>query len=484
VGGTSTASVSGSVFTVNSGVTATISGMTIQYGQTGNGGNGGGINNSGTLTATNDTISSNTATKAGGGISNNGGNLTATNDTISSNTAPIGGGIFNIRGTLTATNDTISNNTATKAGGGIFNISGTLTATNDTISNNTAVYGGGIYTNGGGNLTATNDTISGNTASRHGGGIFNGGGNLTATNDTISGNGVNSGGTGGGIAIYGGTLTLAASIIADQTSGGNCSVNSGTITDAGYNLTDGTSCGLSVSSDVIENAPITLPALTTVGSTQVIPIAPLSPAFDIIPSTSVLCTGGSGVSLGAVTGLNIPSTDQVGNPRIVSIGTRTANKCSIGSYQDQVWTPNAPTIKTATPANGSATITWTVPSNNGGSPITSYSVEYATSSTGTYQVATSCSSVSTTSCKVTSLTNGHTYYFEVLATNVVGSGPLSAPTHPVTPIASHHHHRHHHPIVHDRDERGRGHLYYWWRLYFFYWHRFFVAHHISFEFTR
>ncbi|MDA8197788.1 MAG: hypothetical protein M0019_11355, partial [Actinomycetota bacterium] len=175
VGGTSTNSmVSGSVFTVNQGVIATISGMTIQYGS------GGGIyNNLGTLTATNDTITNNQA-RDGGGIYNQ-GTLTATNDTISDNQAQDGGGGIDNLGTLTATNDTIADNQSSSAGGGIDNL-GTLTATNDTISHNSASVGGGIYN----------------------------------------------------FAYITITLTLAATIIADQKSGSNCSGN--VTTDAGYNL--------------------------------------------------------------------------------------------------------------------------------------------------------------------------------------------------------------------------------------------------------
>ena len=56
------------VFTVN-GVTASLSNLTIQHGNSGNNGyHGGGIsNNGGTLTVTNSTISGNSATVGGGG---------------------------------------------------------------------------------------------------------------------------------------------------------------------------------------------------------------------------------------------------------------------------------------------------------------------------------------------------------------------------------------------------------------------------------
>ncbi|KJF15476.1 fibronectin type III domain protein [Acidithrix ferrooxidans] len=148
VGGTSSSFVSGSVFSISSHVTATITGMTIQYGGGNNNTtNGGGIYNNGTLTASNDTIDNNKSngSNGGGGIYNN-GTLTASNDTIDNNKSngSNGGGIYN-SGTVTATNDTISGNVA-GFGGGIYNNSGTLTATNDSISNNSAFISGDSYT--------------------------------------------------------------------------------------------------------------------------------------------------------------------------------------------------------------------------------------------------------------------------------------------------------------------------------------------------
>jgi hypothetical protein len=186
----------------------------------------GGIYNTGTLTLANSIISGNAASYgsgggiAVGGIYNNGGTLMVYNSTISGNMAQYGsgGGIDNDNGgSLTLTNSTISGNTATDNGGGIDN-DGSLTLTNSTISGNTATgNGGGIDNTSTGSLTLTNSTISGNTATGIGGGIGitgtsinNGfgtgtlGGNnrtLMLTNSTISGNTAT--GDGGGIGIAG-----------------------------------------------------------------------------------------------------------------------------------------------------------------------------------------------------------------------------------------------------------------------------------------
>lgn len=87
---------SGYVFTVPSGVTATIQHMTISNGGTTFG--GGIFNNGGTLTISNSTLSGNSATEfdaGGGGIANSSGTLTLTNSTLSGNWASSGGGIAN-----------------------------------------------------------------------------------------------------------------------------------------------------------------------------------------------------------------------------------------------------------------------------------------------------------------------------------------------------------------------------------------------------
>ena len=110
---------------------------------------------------------------AGGAIEND-GTLTITDSTISGNTSYATGAIYNNNGTLTITNSTISGNTSyvTGRGGGIASYYGTLTITNSTISGNTASRGGGISFTYDGIVTITNSTISGNTATTgDGGGI-------------------------------------------------------------------------------------------------------------------------------------------------------------------------------------------------------------------------------------------------------------------------------------------------------------------------
>ena len=210
------------VFQVGSGVTATISGLTIAGGSaTG----GGGVYNAGNTTLANCTIIGNTATKGGGvygwrhadpdGLhdqrqlrdqrrrpvhrghrhadriarsaatprptaapSITPATATLTGCTVSGNSANYGGGLWN-SGTATLTGCTISGNSA-YMGGGVENFKyGQATLTNCTISGNSASLGGGLSNYGHATLTAC--TVSGNTATNTaqnpatnpGGGIYN-----------------------------------------------------------------------------------------------------------------------------------------------------------------------------------------------------------------------------------------------------------------------------------------------------------------------
>ena len=94
-----------------------------------------------------------------------------------------------------------------------------------------------------------------------------------------------------------------------------------------------------------------------------------------------------------------------------------------------VTVPGAPTNVVATAGNGSASVTWTAPANTGGAAITAYT---ATSAPG----GKTCSTNGATSCTVSGLTNGTAYTFTVKATNSSGTGPASAASAPVTPVAA------------------------------------------------
>ena len=310
---TSSADATSRVLSITGG-TVSISGVTVQNGNTSD--NGGGISNSGTLTLNNSTVSDNTATDGGGGIYNwISGTLTLADSTISGNSAEfhLGGGIFNFLGNALLVNSIVTENWAS-ASGGIYSEAGSVTLTNSTISSNTADSGGGIYAPSG-IMTLTTSTISGNSASFQGGGIFNSEfGIMTLTNSTISANSASF--YGGGIDIFGGTLTLNNSTVISNTAGFDgggirifvagtiqlvntiVAVNSaatgldcfGSPTSLGYNLIgDDTDCGYTAATgDLVGDGtdpidPLLSPLQDNGGPTETHALLAGSPAIDAIP---------------------------------------------------------------------------------------------------------------------------------------------------------------------------------------------------------
>lgn len=200
------------VIEISSGVTASISGLTVRDGvvdsaNTGASGFGGGIRNAGTLNARHSVFADNSA-HIGGAIYSS-GSLMAEDCAFSANSANFGGGIYSAGGApiLTVSNSTFTGNSATSSGGGIYNLGlndKTLAVSNSTFSDNSAGGGGGIYTIGG-TMTVSDSVFSGNSAgdeSSGGGGIsygnFIGSFNLSTVSTTTFSN--NSAlGDGGGV---------------------------------------------------------------------------------------------------------------------------------------------------------------------------------------------------------------------------------------------------------------------------------------------
>ena len=353
------------VFHVDAGVTATISGITVEDGASDNGcgsgcgSSGGGIENEGTLTLTSVTVTNNSAADGcndscgadGGGIENDAtGTLTVTDSTISDNSANAGcsdacgasgGGIENLSGgTLMVTDSTIAGNSTNTlpgsnctsncvgAGAGIDN-NGMATVDASTVSGNMAdnscdhacgPNGGGIDNEATGTLTLHNSTVADNQANTgcnancgaFGGGVYNLG-SATVTNDTISGNSVSGGctaacGNAGADFWSNGPVSIGATILANSSGASDCSLTTA-FTDLGSNLDDDGSCGFTTADNDLPDTPSGLdPAglQDNGGPTLTIELEETSAAVDHVPAA--LC----------------PPTDQRGSPRIPP--------CDIGAY--------------------------------------------------------------------------------------------------------------------------------------------------------
>lgn len=102
--------------------------------------------------------------------------------------------------------------------------------------------------------------------------------------------------------------------------------------------------------------------------------------------------------------------------------TRTATPFTLPS------TPDSATIL-AEPASGSAIVSWEAPNANG-SAITAYTVVAWSAATQGSQVRT-CTTSGATTCTVTGLSNGTTYYITIDATSAAGTSTRSTPRVPV-----------------------------------------------------
>ncbi|MBI5758891.1 MAG: CHRD domain-containing protein [Planctomycetales bacterium] len=221
----------GRVIDVTASAVATLYRMTIQNGNAGVGGTGGGVRNAGTLSIATSLIRTSASgalmTAAGGGVFNS-GTLTIVDSTLTGNTAydGHGAGLANT-GTVTITNSTISGNQSGVDGGGIFNgASAVLTIQNSTVTGNIADFNGDTFGDGGGIFalgteTLTSTIVAGNgrvfvgTASDIVGGTIN-----TASRNLIGDAGTAGGivnGTSGNIVGNAGTGTIAIATILNTT---------------------------------------------------------------------------------------------------------------------------------------------------------------------------------------------------------------------------------------------------------------------------
>ena len=100
-----------------------------------------------------------------------------------------------------------------------------------------------------------------------------------------------------------------------------------------------------------------------------------------------------------------------------------------------VTVPEAPTGLMLTAGDGVLGASWTTPTNDGGSTITGYKVQWR-SGDEDWNPETREITSTTTSGEITGLTNGETYTVRVAAVNEAGTGAWSAEATaiPVTPV--------------------------------------------------
>ncbi len=282
------------LFSIGSGSTVTLTGLTLQNGSASGGGT---IHNTGGshLTVAHDTFTGNIATGGLGGAIDNGNN----------NSSSDGNGDV-----LTVTGSTFDNNSAGNGfGGAIENFCGNCTETiaNSTFVGNTAGAGGGAVGNALGTTAFIyNSTVADNTGSN-------------------------------GILNSSGTLTIANTLLANNT-GPSC--GAGTINDQGYNLqyprgaTADTSCGFSTAKhDQFGDPHLAATLANNGGPTETLAVDTTGAAYN---------NGNPSVCAAAP----VNRVDQRGDAR----GTT----CTIGAFEPQSGSSGCVTnCSTATPELGS-----------------------------------------------------------------------------------------------------------------------------------
>jgi parallel beta-helix repeat protein len=274
------------VFVINSGVTATVSNLIIQNGAASDG--AAGIFNQGTLTLTNCTLQNNRTTGA-----------------------TSGGGVFNI-GTLIAQGCTFANNAAGRLGGGIFSDgTGRIMLDACTIRQNTAGFpigGAGIYINtSGSNSTIRSCVIEGNA---NDGIMFQSSSSLTLINCIVANN------RGSGILF--GTADAA------RISAFNCTVAFNSIGIQGRSPLSLVNCIVSGSNGSANNviAPNASFSNTFIDNGPNTPQFFSNTDFRLRPGSPCIDAGTTDT-----TGLNLPSTDLFGRPRVLGV------RIDIGAYE-------------------------------------------------------------------------------------------------------------------------------------------------------
>jgi CSLREA domain-containing protein len=284
------------VFSIDGGVTASISDMTITGGDSIGGGSAKGIG-------------------MGGAIYNQGA-ATLERLRLVGNNSDGGGAVFSIPGTyITIRDSLLAHNTAFEGGAIRFDSGGEVV--NSTITDNTLLplgtdyahdpklavtvideisgYGGGIDHRGGNDVAIINSTITGNHAIKGGGGLNSGEGYAPVSDK---------------IAL--GRMRLRNTIVAGNTSAAgpaNCHVSAQIIESTGHNLDSDGRCFLTAAGDLPNHDPLLGPLADNGGPTE----------------TQALLSGSPAIDAGA--GDGCPQHDQRGTTRPQGAG------CDIGAYE-------------------------------------------------------------------------------------------------------------------------------------------------------
>jgi Cep192 domain 4 len=324
-------------------------------------------------------------------------------------------------GSLTLNNLTISNGDTTGSGGGIFN-SGTLVATNSTFLGNQAAAGGAIFNSASGTMTVSNCTFSGNVSAA--GGAIQSGNGGTVTSSTFSNNSAGGvAGAGAAILANNATLTVTNSIMANST-GLNCGVsNAGVIANGGDDISDDGSCGLGSSTgangDTIGDniAPLldSNGLQNNGGPTDTIALQATSPAVNAVPVANCLPTDQRGD----------PRPDPSDNSGACDIGAFESIDVLASPTPTSTATPSA--TATATDTSGATPTATSTPTNTATATATATTTATATATATATTTATATDTATATPTITATATDTATATPTITATPTATSTPKPPP---------------------------------------------------------
>jgi len=195
-------------------------------------------------------------------------------------------------------------------------------------------------------------------------------------------------------------------------------------------------CGAPPTPDfTISATPSSQTVTAGAGTSYTITVAPTGAAGAVSLSASGFPAGASGsfnptsTSSTSTFSVTTSSTTPAGSYPITITGslsggpTRTTSVTLVVNAASTATVPGQPNAPTVAPANGKGVnVSWSAPTDNGGSPITGYRL-YRHTTSGTFGVVATLGNV--TSYKDTTTSRGTTYYYAVSAINAIGEGPRS-----------------------------------------------------------